>query len=82
MNFTPSDGFPYYITLAGTSNLKRLFHSESNFQILSSLTEEQITFRYAPDKWSIKQIIGHMIDHERIMSTEYCGSVEKTYNAL
>ena len=25
-------------------------------------------FRYAPDKWSIKQIIGHITDHERIMT--------------
>ena len=67
MNLTPSDGFPYYIALVGSLNLKQLFRSESNFSILSSFTEEQANYRYAADKWSIKQIIGHMTDHERIM---------------
>jgi hypothetical protein len=68
MNLTPSDGFPYYISLAGASNLKELFRSESNFDLLTSLSEEQLNYRYAPDKWSIKQIIGHITDHERIMT--------------
>ena len=67
INLTPSDGFPYYIALVGSSNVKQLFHSETNFKILSSFTEEQINYKYAPGKWSIKQIIGHMTDHERIM---------------
>jgi hypothetical protein len=35
---------------------------------LASLTEEQSAFRYAPDKWSIKELVGHMIDTERIMA--------------
>ena len=68
MNLTVSDGFPYYISLVGTSNLNQLFLSGENFKLLSSLTEEQVTYRYAPDKWSIKQIIGHITDHERIMT--------------
>jgi hypothetical protein len=68
MNFTPSDGFPYYIALVGSSNLEQLFRSDVNFKILSSFTEEQLNHKYAPDKWSVKQIIGHMADHERIMT--------------
>jgi len=68
MNLSPSDGFPYYIALVGSSNVKELFRSEANFKILSSFTEEQTNYRYASDKWSIKQIIGHMTDHERIMT--------------
>jgi len=67
MNLTPSDGFPYYIGLVGSLNVKQLFRSEANFKILSSFTEEQANYRYASDKWSMKQIIGHMTDHERIM---------------
>jgi len=35
---------------------------------LSALTEEQSNFRYAPDKWSIKELVGHVIDTERIMA--------------
>lgn len=68
MNLTVSDGFPYYISLVGSSNAIELFHSKANFEMLSSLTEDQMSFRYAPEKWSIKQIIGHMTDHERIMT--------------
>lgn len=31
------------------------------------LDEEQGSHRYAPDKWSIRQVLGHMADTERIM---------------
>ncbi|PLT30487.1 DinB family protein [Peribacillus deserti] len=31
------------------------------------LTEKQAVFRYAPEKWSIKEVIGHITDTERIM---------------
>ncbi len=36
--------------------------------LLRSIPESQAGFRYAPDKWSIKEVVGHMIDTERIFS--------------
>lgn len=35
---------------------------------LSPLTEEQAQFRYAPDKWSIKDLINHLADVERVFA--------------
>ena len=37
-------------------------------ELLRSLPEEQATFRYAPDKWSIKELVGHLIDSERVFA--------------
>lgn len=37
-------------------------------ELLSGLSEEQAGFRYAPDKWSIKEVIGHLLDSERVFS--------------
>jgi uncharacterized damage-inducible protein DinB len=36
--------------------------------LLSTLSEQQADFRYAPDKWSIKEVIGHINDAERIFA--------------
>ncbi len=36
--------------------------------ILSSLGERQGNYRYAPDKWSVKEVLGHVIDTERIFA--------------
>ena len=33
---------------------------------LAGLSEEQAGFRYAPDKWSVKEVLGHLIDTERV----------------
>lgn len=67
MKYSVSDGFPYYIELVGDNDYRQLFQSDKNFSLLKSLTEDQAKHRYAPGKWSIKQIIGHITDHERIM---------------
>ncbi len=66
MKYLPQDGFPYYFDLVKNMDRRSLFSSLSTFTFLDSITEEMATYRYAPDKWSIKQIIGHITDHERI----------------
>jgi len=36
--------------------------------IFALITEEQGTFAYAPDKWSINELVGHLIDGERVFA--------------
>ena len=33
---------------------------------LASVSEEQSGFRYAPGKWTVREVIGHLIDTERV----------------
>lgn len=37
-------------------------------RLIGDLSEAQGNYRYAPDKWSIKEVVGHMIDCERIFA--------------
>jgi hypothetical protein len=37
--------------------------------LLTNVGEEQAGFRYAPGKWSIKELVGHVVDTERIFGT-------------
>ncbi|WP_251550978.1 DinB family protein [Neobacillus muris] len=36
-------------------------------ELFGCLSEKDADFRYAPNKWSIKEVLGHMADTERIM---------------
>ena len=34
--------------------------------LLGQVTAERETYRYAPDKWSIREVAGHLVDGERV----------------
>ncbi len=36
--------------------------------LLSSRTDEEGNFRYAPEKWSLKEVLGHINDTERVFA--------------
>jgi hypothetical protein len=36
--------------------------------LLRSVPDTKGDFRYAPDKWNIKEVVGHMIDTERVFA--------------
>ncbi|WP_202552274.1 DinB family protein [Ginsengibacter hankyongi] len=58
-----------YISLLPDDGLL-LKHLKENFdktkEFIFSLPEEKLTYRYAKDKWNIKEILVHIIDDERI----------------
>ncbi|RUS43093.1 DinB family protein [Cohnella sp. AR92] len=62
--------FGTYISLTPEGDLIELLEKQgqATVSLIESLTEEQALHRYAPGKWSIKEVIGHITDNERIMS--------------
>lgn len=72
----PSSGTyaPYYETyiskLKGQDPVHLLESLVLDFKaLLSGVPDEMEDFRYAEGKWSVKEVVGHIIDAERIMCT-------------
>jgi hypothetical protein len=59
-----------YIDLAAEEDIVGALDAQARetSALLAGLTDEQAAHRYAPDKWSVKQIVGHVIDGERIFA--------------
>ncbi|MCL6099132.1 MAG: DinB family protein [Bacteroidetes bacterium] len=41
---------------------------DETVKLFSGVSEEKASFRYAPDKWSVKEVLGHILDSERIFA--------------
>lgn len=70
---TPSEYASYYekyVSLVGSGNIVEELQKQMNdtVKLLRGLTPEQADSRYAPGKWSIKELVGHVIDAERIFA--------------
>ena len=59
-----------YIDLASEDDIVGALdvQSRETAVLLGNLTDDQAAHRYAPDKWSIKQIVGHITDAERVFA--------------
>ena len=68
----PSEYAPYYWTYIGQvpdDNVAELLHRQRTaFEPLRTLTDSQALERYAADKWTVKQVIGHINDAERVFA--------------
>ncbi|MEX2414590.1 MAG: DinB family protein [Paenibacillaceae bacterium] len=65
-----SSYFAKYIERVASDDLLHELEIQLNetTDLLADLSEEQTSFRYAQGKWSVKEVVGHMVDTERIMS--------------
>lgn len=59
-----------YVSLVPSSEILNALQEEqrSSVAFLKSIAEETSNRRYEPGKWSIKELVGHVIDTERIFS--------------
>jgi DinB family protein len=69
----PSEYAPYYgkyVTLVSGQDVVAALEDQprDTLALLAALSEEQGDYRYAPGKWSIKEMLGHVIDAERVFS--------------
>ncbi len=58
----------YIDKLAGSVSLRSGFEAGKRMVInfFKSIPEEKLTYRYQPEKWSVKEILQHLIDTERV----------------
>ena len=59
-----------YIKGLGNVDLFEILNAslEDTLNTLQNLSEEKLTYRYAEGKWTIKELLQHIIDAERVLS--------------
>ena len=68
---TASEAAPYYFTYIDRIQDQNILHAleaqlDETLPVLHRISEERSLHRYAPDKWSIRQMWNHVNDTERV----------------
>lgn len=68
---TSTEAAPYYFTYIDritTDNVVGALEAqlEPTLQLVNTISEERSLHRYAPDKWSMRQLLNHVSDTERV----------------
>jgi uncharacterized damage-inducible protein DinB len=69
----PGEFVPYqevYINCVGDAEVPAVLEElkDSTYAFFTTIPEEKGTYAYAAGKWNIKEVLGHMIDTERVFS--------------
>lgn len=57
-----------YVSKIEAGKVMDELYNPNNLALLKSLTEEQWNYRYEPEKWSVKELIIHLSDSERVFA--------------
>ncbi len=59
-----------YVSLVGETDVVSALQNQTNDlrELLANVSAETGNFRYAEGKWSVKELLGHIIDGERVFS--------------
>ena len=73
MRPNPGDYDPYfeqYIKLVEGNNIIKILYEQSKItrELIKSISDYKGNYRYADGKWTIKEVIGHILDSERILA--------------
>lgn len=65
-----NDFYAGYISLVTEPNVIQMLVQQGQklFTLMQQLSDEQADYRYAEGKWSVREVIGHLIDTERVMA--------------
>lgn len=83
----PTEHAPYYgryIALVTETDIVPALEKQANetAKILGAIDEKRAAHRYASDKWSIKQLVGHVGDTERVFTYRALTFARADPNAL
>ena len=62
------DYYGLYVDQVPDGDILKLMDSEleQTLEVMREVSGERETFRYEPDKWSTREVVGHMADVERV----------------
>ena len=65
-----NDFYGKYIDLVTTPNVVQqlIQQGQNTYAFIRQLNPEQASYRYEEGKWNVKEVIGHLIDTERVMA--------------